>query len=112
MTGRESFSRMNPSWKLGHGENSLLGALLTPSTCQNTETTKFSSSPMVWGAISGDGYRTLVKCQVAGISEQYQRLLHQEWLDLCSHPSMLFQQDGATIHTSMTLQSNGLTDRC
>ena len=70
-----------------------------------TETTKFSKSLMVWGAIRGDGYRTLVKCQGTVNSEQYQRILQQELPDLCSDPSMLFQQDGATIHTFMsTLQ--------
>lgn len=70
-----------------------------------TETTKFSKSLMVWGAIRGDGYRTLVKCQGTVNSEQYQRILQQELPDLYSDPSMLFQQDGATIHTShSTLQ--------
>ena len=69
------------------------------------ETTKFSKSLMVWGAIRSDGCRTLVKCQGTVNSDQYQRILQQEFPDLCCDPSMFFQQNGATIHTSMsTLQ--------
>lgn len=65
-----------------------------------TQTTKFCKSIMVWGAIRGDGYRTLVKCEGNVNAAEYQRILEAELPTLYSDPSKLFQQDGATCHTA------------
>jgi len=63
------------------------------------QTTKFSHSMMIWGAIRGDGNRVLVRCKKNVDSSEYQRVLN----DALSHiysPGNVLQQDGAPAHTS------------
>lgn len=63
------------------------------------QTTKFSHSMMIWGAIRGDGNRVLVRCKKNVDSSEYQRVLNDALPHIYS-PGNVLQQDGAPAHTS------------
>lgn len=62
-------------------------------------TRKFTPSIMVWGAIRGDGKRTLILCPDNVDSIAYQTILN-EGLPHIYSSRYVFQQDGASCHTS------------
>jgi transposase len=64
-----------------------------------TGTSKFSPSIMVWGAIRSDGAKVLELCQGNVNSIEYQRILDTALPSIYTRRH-LFQQDGATCHTS------------
>lgn len=69
-----------------------------------TGTQKFSPSIMVFGAIRGDGKRILVKAESSVDSKEYQRILEIA-LPRVYNTRFLFQQDGATCHTSKSTKA-------
>ena len=58
---------------------------------------------MVWGAIRGDGHRTLVRCSKNVDSIEYQRILSIGLLQMCNGRT-IFQHDGAPTHRSQSTQ--------
>lgn len=58
----------------------------------------------VWGAIRGDGKRTLIKCTQTVNSDEYQRVLREGLIPLLEQNS-IFQQDNATPHVSKGTQN-------
>lgn len=64
-----------------------------------SQTRKFSKSLMVWGAIRGDGTRTLIRCDGNVDSFEYQRLLNLALPTIYTSRN-LFQHDGASCHRS------------
>ena len=62
-------------------------------------TRKFSPSIMAWGAIRSDGVTSMIKCVDSIDSLKYQRILDLG-LPTILEEGKIFQQDGATCHTS------------
>lgn len=63
------------------------------------KTVKFSPSLMVWGAIRSDGCKILHICEGNVNSQKYQDILNLN-LPQIYNTRYIFQQDGATCHTS------------
>lgn len=66
-------------------------------------TVKHSVKLMVWGAIRGDGHRTLVRCSNNVDSIEYQRILSIGLPQICNGRT-IFQHDGAPAHRSQSTQ--------
>ena len=64
-----------------------------------TESSKFSSSIMLWGAIRYDGKKMLIKCNTNVNSDEYIRILTEGLPQIYNH-RYRFQQDGAPCHRS------------
>lgn len=66
----------------------------------------------LWGAIKGDGTRTLIKCPQRLNSTEYQKVLEEGLLPFYDTQD-IFQQDGATCHKSKSsmnfLERQGIT---
>ncbi len=73
------------------------GARMQPNCI--SPTSKYSRSIMVWGAVRGDGYRLLIRCENNVDSCEYQRILSVAFPVICSSRT-LFQHDGAPAHRS------------
>lgn len=66
------------------------------------KTVKYNGfSVHIWGAIWGDGFRSIIKCPQRLNSQGYQSVI-EEGLIPFYKPYNIFQQDGATCHTSKT----------
>ena len=69
----------------------------------------------VWRAIKGDGSKSIIKCPQRLNSQGYQMVI-EDGLTLIYKPEDIFQQDGATCHTSRSsmkfMEDKGINILC